>query len=288
MFRSILVPLDGSPESVTALPLARAVARTTGGQLHLLTVAPSDTRNVEAAASVYLQGTAALVCDAGLSVHTCVRVGEAATEIAAYATTHSNDLIVMATRAVSPRSVMALTSVAQEVVVHSPCPVLVTRREAKQPNQFRTLLVPIDGSPGGSLALAAACALARAAHSRIVLVDVVVPVPAEAVTALPGMTVGGFVDPVWEDLARTSAHEYVEGIARRLQASGIETEARVATGDIAEEIMLVATEVNADAIVMSTHTVSWPARAYAASVADHVIRQGVRPVLLVRREARPE
>ena len=165
------------------------------------------------------------MCDPHLSVHTSVRVGEAATEIVAYATIHANDLIVMATRALGPRSMMALTSVAQELVAHSPCPVLVTRQEDNQPEHMRTLLVPIDGSPGGSLALAAASALARPAHGRIVLLDVVVPVPAEAVAALPGMTVGGFVDPAWEDLARTSAHDYVESIARRLQASGIETEA---------------------------------------------------------------
>jgi nucleotide-binding universal stress UspA family protein len=244
--------------------------------------------NVETAASVYLQNTASLVCDAHLSVHTCVRVGEAATEIVAYATVHANDMIVMATRALGPRSMIALTSVAQEVVAHSPCPVLVTRRGDNQPEHMCTLLVPIDGSPGGSLALAAASALARSAHGRIVLLDVVVPVPAEALAALPGMTVGGFVDPAWEDLARTSAHDYVASIARRLEASGIQTEARVATGDIPDEILREATEVNADAIVMSTHTVGWPARAYVASVADHVIRQGVRPVLLVKRETLPE
>jgi nucleotide-binding universal stress UspA family protein len=288
MFHSILVPLDGSPESATALPLARTVARVTGGQLHLLTVLPSDAVNVEDAASVYLQGTAALVCDPHLAVHTSVRVGEAASGIVAYARRHANDLIVMATRAAGPRSMMALTSVAREVVAQSPCPVLVSRREDYQPTHIRTLLVPIDGSPGGSLALAAACALARAAHGRIALLDVVVPVPAEALAALPGMTVGGFVDPAWEDLAYTSAHGYVEGIARRLQACGIVAEAHVGTGDIPTQILRCATEIEADVVVMSTHSMAWPARAYAASVADHVIRQGVRPVLLVRREPLPE
>jgi len=62
---------------------------------------------------------------------------------------------------------------------------------------------------------------------------------------------------------------------------------RVATGDIPREILRSAAEVNADVIVMSTHSVGWPARAYVAGVADHVIREGVRPVLLVRREALP-
>jgi nucleotide-binding universal stress UspA family protein len=288
MFRSILVPLDGSPESATALPLARIVAGSTGGCLHLLTVTPSDAQDVEAAAHVYLQATAAQARDAHHSVQTSVRVGDAATEILAYATLHANDLIVLATRALGPRSMMALTSVAREVVSCSPCPVLVTRREARQPERMRTLLVPVDGSPGGSLALAAASALATSARSRIVLLDVVVPVPAEAVAARQGMTVGGFIDPAWEDLAHSSAQQYVESIARRLRVSGLDTEWHVASGNVPDEILRCASEVDADAIVMSTHTVGWPARAYVASVADHVIRQGERPVLLVRRETLPE
>jgi len=288
MFRSILVPLDGTSESATAVPLARTVARTTGGDLYLLTVTPSDSGEVQAAACVYLQGTAAMVCDPGLSVHTTNRVGETVTEIVAYATGHANDLIVMATRAVGPRSIIALTSVAQAVVAESTCPVLVTRRGDKQPDQMRTLLVPLDGSPGGSLALAAARALGRPSHSRVVLLQVVVPVPAEAFAALPGMTVGGYIDPVWEDLARRSASTYVEGVARRFRTVGIDAEARVATGDVPVEILRCAAEIDADAIVMSTHRIAWPARAYVPSVADYLIRQGVRPVLLVKREPPPE
>jgi nucleotide-binding universal stress UspA family protein len=288
MFHSILVPLDRSPDSEIALPLACAIARTTGGELDLLTVTPADGEEARTEALAYLQATAQLVCDAGLSVHTCVRVGEVATEIVGHAASHTNDLIVVATRAPGPRSIVALTSVVQEVAIQSPCPVLVTRRHNHQPEQFRTLLVPVDGSPGGSLALAATLALARSADSRIVVLNVVVPVPSEAVAALPGMTVGGFVDPAWEDLAHTSADAYVAGLAGRLQASGIETEARVATGEIPDEIVRCAVEVDADIIVMSTHVVGWPARAYVASVANQVIRMGQRPVLLVRREALPE
>jgi nucleotide-binding universal stress UspA family protein len=121
-----------------------------------------------------------------------------------------------------------------------------------------------------------------------VLLDVVVPIPSEAFAALPGMTVGGYIDPTWEDLARSSACSYVEGIARRFRTLGFETEARVATGDVPNEILRCASQIDADAIVMSTHKLAWPARAYLPSVADHVIRQGVRPVLLVKREPPPE
>jgi nucleotide-binding universal stress UspA family protein len=288
MFRSILVPLDGTPESATAVPLARTVARATGGSLHLLTVTPCDSPNAQAVASVYLQTTAALVCDERVSVRTISRVGDPASEIVAYAAAHAIDLVVMATRAIGPRSILALTSVAHEVVAQSPCPVMVTRRGDKQPRQMRTLLVPVDGSPGGSLALAAAHALAIATDGRVVLLDVVVPVPKEAFAALPGVTVGGYVDPAWEDLARASACAYVEGVASRLQQRGLDAEPRIATGDAATEILRCAAEIEADVIVMSTHKVGAPVRAFVPSVADHIIREGVLPVLLVRREAPPD
>jgi nucleotide-binding universal stress UspA family protein len=237
MFRSILVPLDGTLGSATAVPLARTVAKSSGGCLHLLTVTPRDSANAEAAAWAYLQSSAALVCDPGVAVRTANRVGEPASEIVAYASAHANDLIVMATRALGPRSIMALTSVAHEVVAQSPCPVLVTRRADKQPKHVRTLLVPLDGTPGGALALAAAQAVASATQGRVVLLRVVVPVPAEAFAALPGMSVGGYIDPEWEDLARASARAYVEGVASRLRECGVAAQPRVATGNIGSEIL---------------------------------------------------
>ena len=64
----------------------------------------------------------------------------------------------------------------------------------------------------------------------------------------------------------------------------MDCESRVATGEVSAEILRCAEEVDADIVVMSTHSVTWPARAYLGSVADRVLREGNRPVLLVRRE----
>ena len=65
---------------------------------------------------------------------------------------------------------------------------------------------------------------------------------------------------------------------------GAKCEARVAIGEVATEILRCADNVAADIIVMSTHPVPWRSRAYVSSVADRVLREGSRPVLLVRRE----
>jgi hypothetical protein len=55
---------------------------------------------------------------------------------------------------------------------------------------------------------------------------------------------------------------------------------------VADAIMRSADEVGADLIVMSTHALTGPARALLGSVADMVVRNARRPVLLPRRRAR--
>ena len=74
-------------------------------------------------------------------------------------------------------------------------------------------------------------------------------------------------------------------MARRLADVGVVAEGRVTSGEVAPEIMRMADKVEADLVVMSTHSIAWPGQAYLGSVADSVVANGQRPVLLVRREA---
>jgi nucleotide-binding universal stress UspA family protein len=284
VFRSLLIPLDGTPRAAAALPLARRVARATDARLHLLQVTSTSPRETAAAHS-YLEPIAEELRADGLQVDVSVAHGEPAEEIVTFARANGIDLIVMSTHAVAKRSILALTSVARCVLTASPAPVLLLRPGARRTQGLRTILVPVDGTPGGSLALAAARAFAHAVDARIVVLQVVVPVPAEAIDALPGVTVGGYIDPVWEDLSVASARHYVDGLVESLAELGVDCEAHVATGEISAEIVRCASTTNADIVVMSTHALSWPERAYVDSVADRVLTEGQRPVLLVRRES---
>jgi nucleotide-binding universal stress UspA family protein len=201
-------------------------------------VTSRDSAQFRSSADDYLQVQAARLIEDGIGVDTAIATGDPASEIASYAKSHGVNLIVVATRGVGPHSIRVLTSVTDEVLAQSPCPVLAFCRGARQPGSFHQVLVPVDGSPGAALALAAARALTRPGEARITLMDVVVPVPAAAYAGLAGMTVGGYID--------------------------------------------------ADVIVMSTHSVKWPARLFVGSVAEHIIRESARPVLLVTREAAPD
>jgi nucleotide-binding universal stress UspA family protein len=287
MFKKLLVPLDGSGQAAVALPLARGLARATGGEIILVRVIPERMLGADPAARAeaddYLAGIARELAGAGPRVSTIVQAGpEPAAEVLAVARREGVDLIVMATHGRSGLARMVLGSVAERVLTDSPVPVVLLRPGGHRVTHITTLLVPVDGSPGGSLALGVAVPLARATGARIVLLDVVGSVLGYAGMAVVGPTAVA-PDPAWDDEALVAARSYVEGLAARLRQAGIAAEGRAVLGHTAPTIVETANAVGADLIVMSTHGLTGPARTILGSTADEVVRTAHRPVLLLRR-----
>lgn len=143
MYRNILVPLDGSPLAEQALRqlehLAAPEAHITLLQvvrLPMPVVAPEmsvpiSTGNLEEVAreaAQYLQGKATGLKSLNASVKTDVIEGDdIALTIAGYATKHNCDLIAMSTHGRGGVSRLVFGSVAEDVVRHVPCPVLIIR-----------------------------------------------------------------------------------------------------------------------------------------------------------------
>jgi nucleotide-binding universal stress UspA family protein len=182
-----------------------------------------------------------------------------------------------------------LGSVAEHVLSASPVPVLLVRPSGHEMARLGTILVPVDGSPGGALALASAVALAQAAKARVVLLKVVVPVISYELMNASGYA-SLYFDPAWDEEALEGARRYVAGVANRLRTNGLQAEALAVMGgvmtpsnSVLEAILTQATAVNADLIVMSTHAHTGAARALLGSVADALVRNAQRPVMLVRR-----
>ena len=73
MFNTILVPLDGSPESNVALPLALSLAQSRGGSIWLLRVAPesvlSDDHVATHEAGQSIERIARELASSGVDVH---------------------------------------------------------------------------------------------------------------------------------------------------------------------------------------------------------------------------
>jgi len=149
MFRNILVALDGSPQSSTALREAQDLAVATGGRLTLVTV--FDTRRLAAGPAF----TIAPVLDAGHPVDAAAALrqqaqdfvqgargqvrpdvpcqamaieGSPAEGILAQVESGGHDLVMMGSRGRGAMESMFLGSVSSNVVQQSPVPVLIVTK----------------------------------------------------------------------------------------------------------------------------------------------------------------
>ena len=138
-FDRILVPLDGSEQAARAVPLAEAIARRTGAGtvlLHvqaLLPVAPDPYFVAMPPVPTVAEGETLLAPHrerleaAGLAVRTRVVTDRPAHAILQVAADERADLIAMTTHGHSGVARWAYGSVAEKVLRHSPCPLLILR-----------------------------------------------------------------------------------------------------------------------------------------------------------------
>ena len=140
-WKRILVPTDFSDPSGEALSTAMAFAQLAGATLDLVHVAveatyalpppvdvasvPIDMTKVMERVTDGLRAEEKRVQEAGLSTETAVLIGRPDAEIVARATATHAELIVMGTHGRSGLAHALLGSVAERVVQHAPCPVLI-------------------------------------------------------------------------------------------------------------------------------------------------------------------
>jgi nucleotide-binding universal stress UspA family protein len=287
MFSTILVPLDGTPESNAALPVACVVARVARASIWLLRVARyahlSPDHSVVHAAAESVERIASELAGSGLEVHPVTREGEAAREILHVSQDIRADLIIMRThgRAGFERAVFG--SIAEEVLKATDLPLLLVRPGGKRLTHICKLLVPVDGSADGLLAVPIAETIATATAATINLLQVAVPVPIAAYAAPYDPAGASYYDSVWDDDAVLAAKTYVHELAGRLRQRGhmVDAETRMVRS-IPRAIDEAANKTDADLIIMSTHALTGAARTVLGSVADAVVRTSPCPVLLIK------
>ncbi|MCR4400206.1 MAG: universal stress protein [Syntrophomonadaceae bacterium] len=145
MFEDILVPVDGSEESLQAARMAAEMAVRFGSRLHLLHVVSVPFQDVADLAATppdflnrlldewerlgrqVLEQAAAQCRALGIEPHTCLEWGTPARLITEWAQQHQAKLIVIGSRGLGRVAGMLLGSVADRVLHLAPCPVLVAR-----------------------------------------------------------------------------------------------------------------------------------------------------------------
>ena len=141
---------------------------------------------------------------------------------------------------------------------------------------YKKILVCLDGSALAETALPHAQMLASDEDAEILLLRVSVNPAAEF----------SFSDPlIASDIVQELESEslaYMQSVRGKLQKAGFRTSFLICQGAIAETILSVAAEHQADVIVMSTHGRSGVKRWLLGSIADRVVTHSDRPVMLIR------
>jgi nucleotide-binding universal stress UspA family protein len=312
MYRALLVPLDGSPLSERALPIAQDLARRSGAALHLAHVhLPSSTplytadlplsdtwldERASESERDYLETLAGqLRSDSDVSISTALLAGEITDSIAdivaEYVLEQHIDMVVMTTHGRNGLARFWLGSVADELVRGLPVPVLLLRPGAAELSSTATpapqrILIPLDGSATAETILPHALALSQAAQVEYTLLRVVETMM--VARPMPPNPALRELDDQLIDNLRVDAQIYLEQLAERLIRQGLTVHIEVVVApQAALTILEQAKQHRSNLIAMATHGRHGLARLLLGSVADHLLRRGSPPLLLYRAPAQP-
>jgi nucleotide-binding universal stress UspA family protein len=300
-FRTILVPVDGSPLAEQALPLARRIALRAGSKLRLALVHQTPTAPLDPVAArqfiplelaarkwerSYQRSLQAKLRQEGVRVASAVTLkGSVGPALARYAQELGVDLVVMATHGRGGVRRAWLGSVADYLVRQLQVPVLLVRpREdgaaTTGGSAASQILVPLDGSALAEDVLEPAADLARLWESELTLLRVVHPVVLFSDETL------GWPAPFDEQLTadlRSQAESYVRDISERLRGEGLRASGVAVVGwGAADAILKLARPETVAAVAIATHGRGGLQRLALGSVADKLIRAADVPVLVHR------
>jgi nucleotide-binding universal stress UspA family protein len=300
MYRTILVPLDGSAKAEQALPVAVGLARRSNAELRLMhcldfmSLPPVETNTewwhacARSDADTYLHDVASRIeSSVRVSLITCSDELDAASAILNVANRGGTDLIVMTTHGRGVIDRAWLGSVADAVVRQSCVPVLLLRASPhdalRGEEPFRHVLLPLDGSTLAERMVKPAVRLARANSARLTVLEIVHPW-VMAVRPIAHAHHTANLRDVAVEKRSGEAEDYVSCLAMSVdpQLKDVAADVVVAELSDAAEILKYAAAHAVDVIALATHGRSGWRRLILGSVADKLIRGADIPVLVLR------
>ena len=307
MFRTIVVPLDGSPLAEHAIATATMLAERADAEIvlaraHQLMVHDlGDQLALEQAmreeAQDYLDRTAqGIHSEIGLTPRTVILDGPPAPAICEFARGQKTPLLVLSTHGRTGFSRAWMGSVADAIVHNASMPVLMLRPEEAPDGVleplgvFHRMLLPVDGSGYSEQVVPHAMALAELTGAQVLLVEVVKPVFTPAFMPAMEYTMANVPPEEYAADATASlverAADYVSSLAVKLRLQyamlDIQTEVRTDASP-ARAILDTASAQGSDVVAMTTHGRGMR-RLMIGSVADKILRGGPRALLVVRPE----
>jgi nucleotide-binding universal stress UspA family protein len=290
--RRVLVPVDFSKPSLSAIEAALPLVQHFKAELHLVHVfAPDYPLTSMAAIPLILpelevrQRVRRKLREVAKRHSVLLRRqnvhalrGSPFEEICRLARDWKIDLIVIATRGNTGLKHLVLGSTAERVVRYSPCPVLVVRNsEAGQTStrSFRRILVPIDFSNCSMKGLAFARPLAHELGAKLLLLNSVA-----LQYYIASDEYGRYDLPQLLQQTEKSARGQMRDFVAKTNWGGVEVDSTIEIGHAGEQICAAAAQ-KADLIVIATHGHTGLKHIFLGSTAEYVVRHAPCPVIVV-------
>ena len=226
---------------------------------------------------------------ANLRLTSTVRLGKPAEEIVKLAADWPADLLVLSTHGRTGLRHLLLGSVAEKVLRHTTCPVLVLHKHEHdfapahpghlpQPVKpvIQRILVPTDFSARSREAIRFACQFAEWFGGKITLFHTVhIPGPF-GTSEFPGIDAAPIVSA-----ANKHAHAEIHQLLEQAVPPALTDRAIVREGPPLEEIPKLVMEGKYDLIICATHSLASLRHALLGSTAEGLVRHAFCPVLVL-------
>ncbi|TAN42208.1 MAG: universal stress protein [Nitrospirae bacterium] len=285
MYKTIMVGYDESQYSTAALIEAANWIKKQGGRLIIMHsvffdteefgIAPEQHEKRVKHAEKICTGAKEFVTDEfGIPVSYIISEGEPPEAVAGMALEKEVDLIALGTYGRRGLKRLLMGSVTSKVVIEAPCDVLVVKRPCSEcTGEYKSILVPFDGSEFSRKALRRACLLAKTCGADV--------------TAL-------YVIPRYEELLEffkteaikksllMEAQKIIDSVSSLAAAQGSPVRSEIAEGQAAEQIIKTAKKLNSNLIVIGSYGYRGVNKAIMGSTAERVIINAPVPVLVAR------
>ena len=297
MFEKMLLPLDGSELAENALPYVRDLSNQMGSEVYLLHVCPTEHQYYTHMHQIYLNTIAEDLRNNIKESYPDIKEPKVFYEVLSgdpfkvifdYIKRKDINLVVATTFGTSGLRKLAMGNVADKLLRGLGIPTLLVRiQETMNVNSkriIRKILLPLDMSEASKAAVPFAVDLAKKLDAGITLFSMAQTVYSQNLDA-----VGPGVGANWDAIDKATEQymeENLKTIEKEIQAAGIEVNYITYLGiDAGFEILEMEKKAQADLVVMATRGRSPVSRWAFGSVAEKVVREGSKPLLLIKKKA---
>jgi nucleotide-binding universal stress UspA family protein len=296
VLRHILIPLDGSKLSESAIPAGMALAKALGATitlLHILEKNPPEAVHGQThlqspdEAQEYLKNVRASLLPADIAIHTHVHLEESkhvASSIVEHEEEFSHDLIVMCTHGRGGASQLLFGSIAQQVISAGTKPLLlIPVRNGGVVERFScsSILLPLDGRAGHEQAVRPAAEIASACSAILHLFMVV---PTRRFLRGRWTSTGKLLPTATShflDMSVESGKEFLLQKKKALETGNLEVRVDLVRGEPVDQIVKYAQSMKVDLIALGTHGRKGMDAFFSVSVVNRIVTAHHGPLLLV-------